>query len=72
MIQSDSGHLRYVYGPFKVLLTSLSISSTTYSFGEHVYLNDETTQDVCFLLSAFFSALPELPIDPALFVPFLD
>lgn len=40
------------------------------SYGERVNLNEESTQDVCFLLSAYLAALPEPLIDASLFEPF--
>jgi hypothetical protein len=39
------------------------------SYGEKINLNEESTQDVCFLLSTFISALPEPLIDASLFEP---
>lgn len=40
------------------------------AFGEKINLNQESTENVCFLLSTFLSALPEPLIDPSLFEPF--
>lgn len=39
------------------------------SYGEKINLNEELTQDVCFLLSTFLSALPEPLIDASIFEP---